>query len=237
MTVPVSNIALTYSDSNVSYTGIGLNVSNTGAASNSTLLKLRVNGNTKFQIDMDGNMTAGGGSKQTIWIPARAMIPRLSNGATYSYAETASSNVVYQTLAFSNSSNQFAQFEILMPKSWNTSKNVTCKVVFSHTNATATSANVNWAVKALSEKDGDVYTNATWGGDTSLRYQISSISPNNILLTAESQNINIGGSPVSGNLVIFQVYRNVIGDTKNLQSSVRLHGTSIYYYTTQGTDD
>lgn len=238
MTVPVSNITLTYSNSSVTYAGIGLNVSNTGAASDSTLLKLNVNGNTKFQVDIDGNITQGGKvGKQTIWIPARAMVPRLANGASYSYSET-SIGAVYQTLLFSNTSNSFAQFEIIMPKSWNTSKNVTYQLAFSHTNTTATSANVNWAMRALAEKDNQLYTSSTWGGNTRIRYQISSVSPNNILLTSESgANINIGGNPSTGNLVIFQVFRNIIGDTKELQSSVRLHGVNIFYYTSQGSDD
>jgi hypothetical protein len=225
------------SDSSVTYTAIGLNVANLGASTDSSLLKLNVNGSTKFRIDMDGNMSAGGGSKQTIWIPARAMIPRLSNGATYSYAETTTNKVVYQSLSFSNSSNQFAQFEISFPKSWDTTKNLSYKVVWSHANTEAapTSWGVRWRMRAMGLATDANPDSSSWGAETIIDDNTSTTSTaNTIQLSNASSDLVVSGA-ASNTITYFQIYREAGAGTSYIQSPVKLHGVHIYY-NTNGSD-
>lgn len=56
MTVPISNVSISWSDSSNTYTGFGINVYATGYSSDSNLLNLKVNETSKFLINHSGNV-------------------------------------------------------------------------------------------------------------------------------------------------------------------------------------
>ena len=58
MTVKLSNMYATFADASIDYTGIVLNVTYTSAGSNSTLLDLKVNGNSMFSVNASGGATS-----------------------------------------------------------------------------------------------------------------------------------------------------------------------------------
>jgi hypothetical protein len=58
MTVPISNMNQTFANNSIRYDAIGMNVNASAYAANSTLLNLKVEDNTKFSIDLDGNVFA-----------------------------------------------------------------------------------------------------------------------------------------------------------------------------------
>ena len=58
--------------------------------------------------------------KDTIWVPAGAMRPTVSNGcANITDVETTAGRPDMQVLDFDASSDEHAQFSIAFPKSWN----------------------------------------------------------------------------------------------------------------------
>jgi hypothetical protein len=169
--------------------------------------------------------------KQSIWIPAGAMTARTTNGAAAGTAETTTNKVMIKTLDFDASTQEFAQFSIRMPKSWNEST-VTFAPVWSHA-ATSTNFGVVWQLAglALSNDDamdaafGTEQTSADTGGTTNDLYE-----------GPESSAITIAGSPAEGDTVIFQVARAPANGSDTMAIDARLHGIVLYITTTAGND-
>ena len=64
--------------------------------------------------------TTGLVGKQTIWVPAAAMSPTVSNGCSnLTVVETTSGRPDMVVLDFDKDSDEFAQFSVAFPKSWN----------------------------------------------------------------------------------------------------------------------
>jgi hypothetical protein len=56
---------------------------------------------------------------ETIWVPAQAMFGTTTNGADAQAVETTATRPELKVLDFDASTNEYAQFSIAMPKSWN----------------------------------------------------------------------------------------------------------------------
>ena len=88
---------------------------------------------------------------QTIWIPASAMTPATTNGAASGTTELATNKNMLKTLDFDTATQEFAQFDITMPKSWNQG---TLTFVPRWTAASG-SGGVVWALQAVGTRDDD----------------------------------------------------------------------------------
>lgn len=169
--------------------------------------------------------------KQTIWVPAAAMVARTTNGAASGTAETSTNKVMLKTLDFDTTTQEFAQFTIHMPKGWNEGT-VTFQPVWSHA-ATTTNFGVVWALEAVALSDDDgadaafgtAQTSTDTGGTT-----------NDIYIGPESAAITIGGSPAENDYVVFQIKRNVSDGSDTLAIDARLHGIKLFYTTNTGVD-
>ena len=169
-------------------------------------------------------------SWQTVWVPAAAMIPRLSNGASVGSMETATNKVMVRTLNFAAAVESFAQFSVRMPKGWNES---VVKAFFVWSHPAAAAFNVVWELQGLARSDGDAIDTAFGsaqlvvdaGGATDTVYQ-----------TAATPDITIGGSPAENDLVIFQVSRDGTNGSDTLGVAARLHGVVLMYQTASLND-
>lgn len=170
--------------------------------------------------------------RHAIWIPATAMIPRTTNGATILTVETATNNVMIKTLDHDASTIEYDQFAVRMPKSWNRGT-VTAVFEWSHP-STTTNFKVSWGIQAVAVSDGEaleaafgtaIYANDI-GGTTDYAYA----SP-------ETAAITIAGSPAAEDLVIFQVLRKADDATNDtLAVDARLHGVTLYITTDSEND-
>jgi hypothetical protein len=143
-------------------------------------------------LRIDGQMISP--DKQTIWIPAAAIIPRITNGPSAGKIETAANKVIISSLDFNTSTQQFAQFRIQMPKSWDLGT-ITANAVWSHA-TTTTNFGVTWGINAISlsngeDNDGTTFSSPvlllTTGGNANYNYK-----------TSESTAITVAGSPAAG---------------------------------------
>lgn len=177
------------------------------------------------------NATGSAQGKQTIWIPAGAMTARTTNGAASGTAEMTTNKNMFKTLDFDTTTQEFAQFEVFFPKSWNLST-VTFRALWSHA-ATATNFGVVWGLAGVARSDneaGDVafgtaQTSTDTGGTT-----------NNIYVSPESSAITIAGTPASGDSVQFQLNRTVADAGDTMAIDARLHGIQLFYTTNAATD-
>ena len=104
------------------------------------------------------------------------MTARTTNGAASGTAEMSTNKNMVRTLDFDTTTQEFAQFEIAMPKSWNNGT-VTFQPVWSHA-STTTNFGVVWALQAVATSDDDALdvafgteqTSTDTGGTTNDRY-------------------------------------------------------------------
>jgi hypothetical protein len=183
---------------------------------------------------VDATVGGGGHNPQgvhTIFVPAVAMVSRTTNGAPAGTIETSTNKVMIKTLDFDASTQEFAQFSIRMPKSWNEGT-VTAAFTWSHP-STTTNFGVVWAIQGLARSDDDALdtafgteqTIADTGGTT-----------NDIYITSATSAITIAGTPASEDLVIFQVKRVPSDGSDTMAVDARLHGVTIYYTTNADND-
>jgi hypothetical protein len=169
--------------------------------------------------------------KQTIWVPAGAMIPRTTNGAAAGTAEMTTNKNMIKTLDFDASTQEFAQFEIAMPKGWDLGT-VTFQPVWSHP-STTTNFGVVWALQGIARSDDDALDVAFGTEQTSTD---TGGTTNDLYIAPESSAITIGGSPAVGDVVQFQVKRVPANGSDTMAVDARLHGVKVIYTAKAGTD-
>lgn len=173
-------------------------------------------------------LTARGQGKETIYIPADAMIPRTTNGAAPGSVELSSNKIMVKSLNFDTTTQEFAQFSVAFPKSWNLG---TVTFIPHMSQLTTAAGNIVFGLAGLAVSSGDALdaalgtpqTSDTTVGTANLEY----VGP-------ESSAITIAGTPAAGDRVIFQINRTVASDS--LAQDARLHGIRLFFTTNAPTD-
>ncbi|RVD39057.1 DUF2793 domain-containing protein [Mesorhizobium sp. M4A.F.Ca.ET.020.02.1.1] len=171
-------------------------------------------------------------NKQTIWMPAAAMTPRTTNGATSGTAEMSSNKNMVSTLDFDASTQEFAQFDIAMPKSWNEGT-ITFIPYWSHA-STTTNFGVVWGLDAVAISDDDTLDVAFGTAQTSTD---TGGTTNDLYVGPESSAITVSGSPSAGDLVQFRIHRNPSDGSDTMAIDARLHGVKVLYVIDALKDD
>ena len=170
--------------------------------------------------------------KQTIWIPAVGMYVRTSNGAAPGTIETTTNKVMIKTIDFNPTDQEFAQFAIQMPKSWNESTLI-CQFVWSHAN-TVTNYGVSWNVAAVGINNADAL-DVAFG--TAITVSDTGGTNNAIYISDESSAVTVAGTPTAEEYVVFQIARWPADASDTLGIDARLHGVKIHYTTDAAKDD
>jgi len=184
--------------------------------------------------DFNSDITSGGlpvkvAGKESIWIPSLAMKPTTSNGCSLiTSVETTSGRPDMIVFDFDKDSDEFAQFSIAFPKSWNAGT-VTFQFYWSGIAATT---NVTMTLQGVSFADNDsidtVYGTAVAVTDAAQG------AVEELLVSAESAAITIAGSPGENELTYFRIGRDVSED--NMAGDCRLHGIKLFFNTDTKND-
>jgi hypothetical protein len=180
----------------------------------------------------DTEIRTAASGKQTIYVSRSAMISTTTAGATAGQIETTAGRPDIFTLDFINTSDTYAQFEMAFPKQWDEGT-ITFKAFWS-SSATDTDG-VSWALQAVAVSDGDSI-NVAFGTAVVVDDANQSIA-NTLLITAESGAITIGGSPAVGDLVYFQIFRDVSDSNDTASEDARLRGVQIFWTNDTTIDD
>jgi hypothetical protein len=133
---------------------------------------------------------------------------------------------------FDATTQEFAQFSIRMPKSWNESTITAC---FTWSHATATvNYGVVWALEAVALSNDDAADTAF---GTAQQIADTGGTTNDIYVTSETPAITIAGTPAAEDFVVFQVKRVVADASDTLAVDARLHGVTIYFTSNARSDD
>ena len=195
-------------------------------------LALKTKGTGVIQAeDSGGNVSAVKiAGKESIWIPAVAMYPNSTNGcADLDQTELANGPEI-KTLDFDKDSDEFAQFAVAFPKSWNEGT-VTFQAFF-----TADSTNtgtVSWGLSGVAIADNDS-CNTAFGTQVAPTAKAHSGTANDLDVTAESGAVTIAGSPSTDEQVFFQISRDVSEDS--LTADAKLLGIKLFFTTDAAND-
>jgi hypothetical protein len=167
--------------------------------------------------------------KETMWIPAVAMYANSTNGAEAAQVELSNGPEI-KVLDFDKDSDEFAQFAVAFPKSWNAGT-VTFQAFF-----TATSTNTGttaWGLSGVALADsGDL--NTAFGTQVVATAKAHSGTSNDLDVAAESGAVTIAGSPGDNEYTFFQISRDVSAD--DLTADARLLGIKLFFTTDLAND-
>ena len=179
---------------------------------------------------LDGAGTLKEAGKETIWIPAVAMYPNTTGGCAALAQVELSNGPEIKTLDFDKDSDEFAQFAVAFPKSWNEGT-VTFQAFF-----TADSTNTGttaWGLSGVSLADNDS-CNTAFGTQVNATAKAHSGTANDLNVTAESGAVTIAGSPSTDEQVFFQISRDVSEDS--LTADAKLLGIKLFFTTDAKND-
>lgn len=167
-------------------------------------MSININHDANSVENDSGRSPSLGDALKTIWIPASAMIPTVTNGcASVATAETTALRPDITHLAFASDADDYAQFSLTLPKSWNLG---TFTYQVHWTGLVAGAGTVIWGVQAVAVSDDDTidvaFGTLVTVTDTFIAIEDMHISP-------ESTAVTVGGTPADGDQVYFQIQRDV----------------------------
>jgi len=204
---------------------------------NKTLTSPKINENvvvtaTATEINkLDGVGTLKQAGKESIWVPASAMYPSTTNGCSdIAQVETTALRPDLKVLDFAAAADDFAQFAIAFPKSWNEGT-VTYQPFWTVT-GTNTGTMV-WQLGGIAVSSDDTINTAfgTLVATTALAHSGTS---NDLMVSAESGAVTIAGSPAANDLCFFQI--NNDASASGQTGAARLLGVK-FFFTTDAAND
>ena len=178
----------------------------------------------KITTGWSNTSTSGIGFITTIWVPASAMVPTNTNGATPGIAEKATNDTMYAYYAFDDATEEYVSFNVAMPEGWDRS---TIKAKFYWSSATGSTAadTVEWEISGVAVSDNDALDVAQ-GTSQKVSDALLANNGGDLQVTAATAALTIGGTPALGDLVNFKVSRNVSG-TDDMAEDAWLFGVLI----------
>ena len=198
---------------------------------------LDISGNADIDgtLETDG-LTVGGvaakvAGKESIWIPAAAMYPSTTNPCSdLTQVETTALRPDLKVLDFAAAADDFAQFAIAFPKSWNEGT-ITYQPFWTVT-GTNTGTMV-WQLGGIAVSSDDTINTAfgTLVATTALAHSGTS---NDLMVSAESGAVTIAGSPAANDMCFFQI--NNDAGASGQTGAARLLGIKMFFTTDAAND-
>lgn len=165
---------------------------------------------------------------QDLFIPAAAMWPRVTGGcAPLNQFEMATSLFNVQALAFDQTTQEFAQCQVVLPRKWN-GGTVTVVPYWTAQSGTGT---VQWGISGGAYSNDDALTVALGTAQTS---DDTLIATNDLHIGPATSAITLAGTPADADFLAIQISRNPASDT--LTGDALLLGISIRITTDSAID-
>lgn len=181
------------------------------------------------QLDTAAAGTIRLAGKETIWLPAAAMLPRTTDGAAPGTTESATNKVMLRSLDFDSSTEEGAGFWLALPKSWDEGT-ISFKPFWS---ATSGAGAVVWGLSAIAISDNEAIDTAPGGQQTSTD---TLLNTGRVHVGPESAAITISGSPTEGDMVYFEVTREVAAGGDTLTGDAQLIGLQVFFTSNSAND-
>ncbi len=182
------------------------------------------------------NKLAGAGTlkqagKETMWIPSSAMYGATTNPADAQQVETTATRPDMKVLDFDAGTDEFAQFSVAFPKSWNEGT-ITYQVYW--TPGSTNTGNCIFGLQGVSCGDSDTI-DVSYG--TAINVTDAGIGTvEDQQVTAESGAVTIAGSPAVDQLTYFQLFRDANAGGDTFSADARVLGVKIFFTTDASND-
>lgn len=237
---PVEGITVNLAGSSVSWDGAAYVAASAGAgdvvgpASAVTQRICTFSGTTGKLIQDSGAAVADLDTRgrQAIYVAAGAMRPSVTGGcAALAAIASAASQPDIVTLDFDATTQEYAQFSVVMPKKWNEGT-VTFVPHWSHA-ATTMDFGVVWDLQAVAVSNDDGIAVAFGTAQTSTD---TGGTTNDLYAGPESAPITVSGTPAAEDMVFFRLSRVTANGSDTMAIDARLHGVTLYVTTAASTD-
>lgn len=170
--------------------------------------------------------------RHAVYIAAGSMSPSVTGGcAALAGIASASNQPDIRTLDFDATTQEYAQFSLVMPKSWNEGT-LTFIAHWSHA-ATTTNFGVVWDLQAVAVSNDDGIAVAFGTAQTSTD---TGGTTNDLYSSPESSAITVAGTPAAEDMVFFRLSRVTGNGSDTMAIDARLHGVTVYMTTDAGND-
>jgi hypothetical protein len=184
----------------------------------------------------NSSITSGGAAvkvagKETMFVPAVAMYPSTTNPcAGPEQVETTALRPDLKVLDFAADADDFAQFAIAMPASWNEGT-VTFQPFWTVTGTNT--GTVAWQLAGIAVSNDDTI-NTAFGTQVATTALAFSGTSNDLMVSAESGAVTIAGSPAANDMCFFQINRDTSADDQT--GDARLLGVKLLFTTDAAND-
>ena len=169
--------------------------------------------------------------KETIWVPASAMYGATTNGADAQQVETTATRPDMKVLDFDAGTDEFAQFSVAMPKSWNEGT-LTYQVYWSP--GSTNTGDCIFGLQAVACADNDTIDVAYGTAVNVTDAGIGTVEDQQI--SDESGAVTVAGSPAAGELTYFQLFRDANAGGDTFSADARVLGVKIFFTTDAAND-
>jgi hypothetical protein len=168
---------------------------------------------------------------ETMWVPASAMYGATTNPADAQQVETTAVRPDMKVLDFDAATDEFAQFSVAFPKSWNEGT-VTYQVYW--TPSSINTGDCIFGLQGVAIGDGDTIDVAYGTAVTVTDAGIGTIEDQQV--SAVSSAVTIAGSPAVDQQTYFQLYRDANAGGDTFTGDARVLGIKIFFTTDAAND-
>ena len=200
------------------------------ASAATALTNLGVTSTAAELNQLDGKVAKTAG-KESIWIPAAAMYPSTTNPCSdLTQVETTALRPDLKVLDFAAAADDFAQFSIAFPKSYNLGT-ITYQPFWTVTGTNT--GTVVWQLGGVAITN-DESINTAFGTLVATTALAHSGTSNDLMVSAESGAVTIAGSPADNDQCFFQI--NLDTSASGQTGAVRLLGIKLFFTTDAAND-
>ena len=225
---------------NLTATGSAVNEITLANAATGNAPTITASGETNVSLNLvpkgTGTLQGNGSAlkiagKETMWVPAAAMYGATTNGADAQQVETTATRPDMKVLDFDASTDEFAQFSVAFPKSWNEGT-ITYQVYW--TPGSTNTGNCIFGLQGVACADSDTIDVAYGTAVTVTDAGIGTVEDQQI--SAESSAMTVAGSPAAGELTYFQLFRDANDGSDTFSADARVLGVKIFFTTDAAND-
>ena len=191
-------------------------------------INIAPNGSGVAQVGGSAIKVAG---LETMWVPSAAMYGATTNPADAQQVETTAVRPDMKVLDFDAATDEFAQFSVAFPKSWNEGT-VTYQVYW--TPSSTNTGNCLFQLQGVAVGDGDTIDVAYGTGITVTDAGIGTVEDQQI--SPVSSAVTIAGSPAVGEQTYFQLLRLAADGSDTFTGDARVLGIRIFFTTDAAND-
>lgn len=166
-------------------------------------------------VKSDSNVNLGCVGTHELYIPAGAMYTVTTNGADYATRELATNDIMISSFAFDTTTAQKVQFNWATPANWDAGT-VKFKLYWTTTGGSS-SQTIDFDLAGVAFANDNPMDTAV---GTAANVTDTWIADNDLHVTSYSSAITIAGSPAAGELVVFQLSRDVAADDLGVDAEV-----------------